>query len=77
MIVIGYRPNANFVEAQNVLKKHTQFSISDIKHMLEHIKEGQGVKLPDDFVLREDLEKVPESRSTVCEIGGAISGVQV
>ena len=56
MIVIGYRPNANFDEAQNVLKKHTQFSISDIKHMLEHIREGQGVKLPDDFVLREDLE---------------------
>ena len=24
--------------------------------MLEHIREGQGVKLPDDFVLREDLE---------------------
>lgn len=55
MMVIGYRPNANFVEAQNVLKKHTTFSITDIKHMLEHIKEGQGVKLPDDFVLREDL----------------------
>lgn len=56
MIVIGYRPTANFIEAQNVLKKHTQFSISDIKQLLEHIKEGRGVKLPDDFVLREDLE---------------------
>lgn len=56
MIVIGYKPNANFVEAQNVLKKHTAFNISDIKQLLEHIREGQGVNLPDDFVLREDLE---------------------
>jgi hypothetical protein len=56
MMVIGYKPNANFAEAHNVLKKHTAFSITDIKHMLEHIREGQGVKLPDDFVLREDLE---------------------
>lgn len=56
MIVIGYRPNANFIEAQTVLKKHTQFSINDIKTILENIKEGKGVNLPDDFVLREDLE---------------------
>lgn len=56
MIVIGYRPSANFVEAQNVIKKHTQLSTSDVKQILEHIKEGKGVKLPDDFVLREDLE---------------------
>lgn len=56
MMVIGYKPNANFVEATNVINKHTNFSIRDIKQMVEHIKEGNGVKLPDDFVLREDLE---------------------
>ena len=56
MIVIGYRPTANFLEASNVLNKHTSFSAVDIKNMLEHIKEGRGVKLPADFVLREDLE---------------------
>ena len=55
-MVIGYKPNANFVEATNVINKHTNFSIGDIKQMVEHIKEGNGVKLPDDFVLREDLE---------------------
>jgi len=58
MIVTGYKPNANFLEASNVLSKHTTFSAVDIKHMLEHIREGQGVKLPDDFVLREDLEEL-------------------
>ena len=55
-MVIGYKPNANFLEAQNVIKKHTAFSASDIKNIVEHIREGKGVKLPDDFVLREDLE---------------------
>ena len=56
MMVIGYKPNANFLEAQNVIKKHTAFSGSDVKQIVEHIREGKGVKLPDDFVLREDLE---------------------
>jgi len=56
MMVIGYRPNANFIEAQNIIQKHTTFSIGDVKQMVEHIREGNGVKLPDDFVLREDLE---------------------
>tara|TARA_B100000035_G_scaffold155659_1_gene132574 strand:- start:392 stop:583 length:192 start_codon:yes stop_codon:yes gene_type:complete len=56
MMVIGYKPNANFIEATNVIKKHTNFSISDVKQIVEHIREGNGVKLPDDFVLREDLE---------------------
>lgn len=56
MIVIGYRPSANFLEAQNVIKKHTSLNTSDVKQIVEHIREGKGVKLPDDFVLREDLE---------------------
>jgi hypothetical protein len=58
MIVTGYKPNANFILAAQVLKKHTTFTSSDIKQLIEHIKEGQGVKLPDDFVLREDLEEL-------------------
>jgi hypothetical protein len=56
MIVTGYKPNANFILAAQVIKKHTSFSPSDIKGIVEHIKEGNAVKLPDDFVLREDLE---------------------
>ena len=56
MMVIGYKPNANFIEAQNVIKKHTTLSLGDVKQIVEHIREGNGVQLPDDFVLREDLE---------------------
>jgi len=56
MIVIGYRPNANFVEAQIAISKHTHFNLSESKAICDAIQEGQGVKLPDDFVLREDLD---------------------
>ena len=56
MLVIGYKTNANFELAQLAIKKHTSFSTTDVKQILEHIKEGKGVRLPDDFVLREDLE---------------------
>lgn len=56
MMVIGYKPNANFVAAQQIIKKHTNFSSNDAKQLVEHIRNGNGVKLPDDFVLREDLE---------------------
>jgi hypothetical protein len=58
MIVTGYKANANFFEAQIVIKKHTAFSLSDVKQICEAIKDGKAVKLPDDFVLREDLEEL-------------------
>jgi hypothetical protein len=56
MIVVGYRSTANFIEATNVIRKHTEFSLNDTKTIIENIKSGKGVKLPDDFVLRADLE---------------------
>ena len=55
MIVSGYRADADFFKAQAVIKKHTTFSISDVKNICEAIKEGKAVNLPDDFVLKEDL----------------------
>jgi hypothetical protein len=58
MNVIGFKANANFDSATLVLKKHTNHSISDIKTILDMIKDGKAVVLPDDFVLREDLEEL-------------------
>jgi len=58
MIITGYRANADFTKAQGVLKKHTKYSSSDIRNIVATIQEGQAVKLPDDFVLREDLEEL-------------------
>tara|TARA_B100001287_G_scaffold137115_1_gene115415 strand:+ start:424 stop:615 length:192 start_codon:yes stop_codon:yes gene_type:complete len=56
MIVSGYRTGANFMAAEQVITKHTAFSKRDAKHIVDHIKEGKCVNLPDDWVLREDLE---------------------
>lgn len=56
MYVTGYRANANFEQARIAINKHTQFSLSESKAICDAIQEGQAVKLPDDFVLREDLE---------------------
>lgn len=56
MIVTGYKTSANFYEAQLVIQKHTDLSASDVKTIMKNIQQGTAVKLPDDFVLREDLE---------------------
>lgn len=56
MIVLGYKAGANFVEVVSVLKKHTNMDAQTVKRVVSDIKEGKGVNLPDDFVLREDLE---------------------
>lgn len=56
MLVVGYKAGANFTQAHSVIKKHTSFSINEIKQLCDAIREGQSVRLPDDFVLREDLE---------------------
>lgn len=56
MIVLGYKAGVNFTEAARVLKKHTNMDANSVKKTIDSIKNGQGVTLPDDFVLREDLE---------------------
>jgi hypothetical protein len=56
MIVVGYRANADFAEAQIAIRKHTGSSHSEAKKIVENVRSGKGVKLPDDFVLRADLE---------------------
>lgn len=56
MIVLGYKAGANFNEVANVIKKHTNMDAKTVKQVVLDIQEGKGVKLPDDFVLREDLE---------------------
>jgi hypothetical protein len=56
MLVTGYRANANFEKARLAINKHTQFSLTQSKQICDAIQNGQSVKLPDDFVLREDLE---------------------
>lgn len=56
MLVVGYKTGANFNEAARVIRKHTNMDTSSAQKIIVQIKEGQGVTLPNDFCLREDLE---------------------
>lgn len=55
MLVVGYKTSADFTEAARVIKKHTALDNQSVNKVISQIREGHGVKLPDDFVLREDL----------------------
>jgi ribosomal protein L7/L12 len=56
MYIIGCKHNAKSVDAITAVKKHTGKSLLESKKLIESVMEGKSVKLPDDFVLREDLE---------------------
>lgn len=56
MLVTGYKAHANFDKAKLAIKKHTQYTLLESKQICDAIRDGQSVTLPDDFVLREDLE---------------------
>jgi hypothetical protein len=55
MIILGYKANANFDEAGRAIVKHTSMDKQRVKKVIADIRDGKGVTLPDDFVLREDL----------------------
>jgi len=57
MLVIGYR-NREFDinKISNVLKKHLEITVVEARSMAQTIKKGQSVKLPNDFVLEDDLK---------------------
>lgn len=56
MLITGYRAGVNTISATRAISKHTGMSIIEAKKLIEDAIEGKTVKLPDDFVLREDLE---------------------
>lgn len=57
MYIIGYRAGVNSVEATLAVKKHTGKSLSESKKLIDEAIKGTPISLPDDFVLREDLEE--------------------
>jgi hypothetical protein len=58
MIVHGYRANVDFNKVASALRKHTNMDAKTLKRVISDIESGKGVNLPDDFVLREDLEEL-------------------
>ena len=57
MIIVGWRSGANTINAIQAVRNHTGMSLKESKQLIESALEGNSVKLPDDFVLREDLEE--------------------
>lgn len=57
MTIIGWRQGANSVNAIRAVAKHTGKPLLESKQLIESALEGNAVVLPDDFILREDLEE--------------------
>ena len=56
MIISGWRPGANTINAVQAVRKHTNLSLLESKHLIEDVLDGKPRTLPDDLVLREELE---------------------
>lgn len=56
MIITGWKKGAKTIDAIKAVQKHTGMSLLESKRLIEDAVEGKIVTLPDDFVLREDLE---------------------
>jgi len=56
MVITGWRAGVRTIDAVQAVHKHTDFGLRDSKILIETALSGKSVKLPDDFVLREDLE---------------------
>ena len=55
MLVVGWRTGANPVLVSKVLRKHTDMDLKQVKKTVDDIFDGKTVKLPDHFLLIEDL----------------------
>lgn len=56
MIVSGWRCGADKIAAISAVRKHTGMSLQDSMRLIDDIIDGKPRRLPDDFVLREELE---------------------
>lgn len=56
MIITGCKHGANSIEATKAIHEHTNKSLLESKRLIERVLDGEMVEIPDDFVLREDLE---------------------
>lgn len=56
MTIIGWKSGADSQKAIQAINKHTGLSLVESKSLINTILNGDPVVLPDDFILREDLE---------------------
>jgi len=56
MIISGWRPGARKIDATQAINKHSGIGLKESKKIVDDVLEGTPRALPDDFVLREELE---------------------
>lgn len=56
MLVIGWKSGVNVNGAVRAIHKHVGLSLDESKKIVDGVIDGKTHKLPDDFILREDLE---------------------
>lgn len=56
MIVTGYKHVVDATNAIKAIHKHVEPNLQKSKSIIDDVLEGKVISLPDDFVLREDLE---------------------
>lgn len=56
MIVTGWRTDVNVLNAIQTLHAHSNLSLKESRQAVDDILKGKPMVLPDDFVLREELE---------------------
>lgn len=57
MLIIGWRAGVNATGAVRAIQKHTSLSLAESKKIVDDVIDGKSYKLPNDFILREDLEE--------------------
>jgi hypothetical protein len=57
MTIIGWKAGVNSQKAIQSINKNTTFTLLEAKKLVEKAINGEPVVLPDDFVLREELEE--------------------
>ena len=58
MLIIGYKGTVNWNQVKAAFKKCTELNSTEIDRIVKSIKNGDTVKIPDDFVLHDDLKEL-------------------
>lgn len=56
MIIEGCKSGPKVADAIKAINKHTNISMKEATEIINNVLSGRVIQVPDDFVLREDLE---------------------
>lgn len=58
MLVVGYRGTIDWTKVKAAFKRCTDLPATEIDRMVKSIKSGSTVKIPEDFVLHDELKEL-------------------